>query len=47
MTAWAAVSRKTGRVLKDMKGHYAVYQYRKDAEADCPSYGEVKRVRIS
>ena len=44
--AWAAVSKTTGRVLTDLRGHYAIYRYRAMAEADCPSYGEVRRVRI-
>lgn len=45
-TAWAAVGKKSGKVLRDFKGHYAIYTHRVDAGADCPSYGEVKRVRL-
>lgn len=44
--AWAAVSKTTGKVLTDLRGHYAIHRYRKAAEADCPSYGEVRRVRL-
>lgn len=44
--AWAAIGKKSGRVLRDLKGHFAIYTHRKDAEADCPVYGFVKQVRI-
>lgn len=44
--AWAAVGKKSGYVLRDMRGHYAIYMHKIDAELDCPKYGEVRRVAI-
>lgn len=44
--AWAAVGKESGKVLRDGKGHYAIYTHCADAKADCPVYGEVKRVRV-
>jgi hypothetical protein len=43
--AWAPCT-KSGQVLRDLRGHFAVYTYRKDADQDCPSYGVVRRVRV-
>ena len=44
--AWAAVSKTFGKVLRNGRGHYAIYTHHADANADCPSYGVVRRVRI-
>ena len=44
--AWAAVSKSTGKVLRDLKGHYSIWTHAIDAIKDCPSYGVVKRVRL-
>ena len=46
VSAWAAVGKKSEKVLRDLDGHYSIYTHRKDAEDDCPSYGEVRRVWI-
>ena len=45
--AWAAVGKKSGRVLRGLDGHYAIYTHRMDAVGDCPDYGEVRIVRIT
>ena len=44
--AWAAIGKKSGKVLRDWNGHYGIYAIRSYADADCPSYGVVRRVRI-
>jgi len=44
--AWAPVGKKTGKVLCDLDGRYAIYTHRKAAQADCPNYGVVRRVRV-
>ena len=44
--AWAPIGKKSGRVLRDQKGRYAIYTHKADADADCPSYGVVRRVRV-
>jgi hypothetical protein len=44
--AWAAVGRKSGKVLRDFKGHYAIYTHASDAKQDCPNYGKLRRVRV-
>ena len=44
--AWAPVGKKSGKVLRDLKGQYGIYTHFIDALADCPAYGEVRRVRI-
>ena len=43
--AWAVIGR-TGKVLRDLRGHYGIYTHKTDAVADCPAYGNVKRVSI-
>ena len=45
-TAWAPVSRKSGKVLRDHLGQYATYTTHAAALADCPDYGEVRGVSI-
>ena len=45
--AWAAVGKKSGMVLRNLAGHYAIYVHRDIAHLDCPDYGEVLRVRIT
>ena len=44
--AWAAVGKKSGKVLRDLKGRYAIYTHASDAKADCPKYGSLRRVRV-
>lgn len=44
--AWAAVGRKSGKVLRDLKGHYAIYTHISDAKSDCPRHGQVRRIWI-
>lgn len=46
VSAWAAVGKRSGRVLRSLIGHYAIYTHRQDAEDDCPSYGEVRAVSV-
>ncbi len=46
VAAWAAVSKTTGKVLRDLAGHYAIYTHISDAKAQCPRYGHVRRVRV-
>ena len=45
--AWAAVAKKDGRILRDLRGHYGIYTHKADAVDDCPMYGQVRRVRIT
>lgn len=45
--AWAAVAKKDGRILRDLRGHYGIYTHKVDAVDDCPMYGQVRRVRIT
>lgn len=45
-SAWAAVGKKSGKVLRNQDGHYAIYTHRDDAVIDCPTYGEVRGVSI-
>lgn len=45
-TAWAAISKRSGKVLRDLGGHYAIYTHHSDANLDCPIYGRVGQVRI-
>jgi hypothetical protein len=45
--AWAAVGKETGRVLRNLDGHFAIYTKHFSAERDCPNYGEVRRVRVT
>lgn len=44
--AWAAVGKKSGKVLRDLKGHYAIYTHASDAKQECPGYGQLRRVRV-
>lgn len=44
--AWAAVGKKSGKVLRNLDGHLAIYIKREYAKADCPTYGEVRRVSL-
>ena len=44
--AWAAVGKESGKVLRNGMGKYAINTHRAGALADCPSYGEVRRVEI-
>lgn len=46
VSAWAAVSKRSGKVLRDLDGHYAIYTHFTDAEKDCPTGGEVRAVKI-
>lgn len=46
ITAWAAISKRTGHILRNMSGHYAVYTRESSAEWDCPDYGKVVRVVV-
>jgi len=45
-SAWAAVGKKSGKVLWGLGGHYSIHADRAMAELDCPSYGEVRAVSI-
>ena len=44
--AWAAVSKRSGRVLLNLDSHYSIWTHAKMAEFDCPAYGRVARVVI-
>lgn len=44
--AWAAVGKKSGKVLRGLDEQYAIYTTGVLAKADCPSYGEVRPVEI-
>jgi len=44
--AWAAVDKRSGKILIDLSDHYSIWTTRKWAEFDCPAYGRVARVRI-
>lgn len=44
--AWAPVSKRSKKVLRDLRGHYAIYTHRADAEADCPDHGRVQRITV-
>ncbi len=44
--AWAAVGKKSGKVLRDLKGHYAIFTHASDAKQQCPDYGKLRRVRV-
>jgi hypothetical protein len=45
--AWAAIGKKSGRVLRTLGGHYAIFTRKVSAEAECPTYGYVAQVRIT
>ena len=45
--AWAAVAKMDGTILRNGRGHYAIYTHKADAVDDCPMYGQVRRVRIT
>lgn len=44
--AWAAVSKKSRKPLRDLAGQYAIYTHHATADLDTPAYGEVRRVTI-
>ena len=44
--AWAVVGKKSGRILKNLRGHYAIYTHREDAVKDTPTYGCVRRISM-
>lgn len=44
--AWAVVGIKSQRILRDMRGHYAIYTHRQDAVNDMPRYGEIRRITM-
>ena len=44
--AWAAVGKRSGKILRDLREHYSVWSEKQLAAFDCPSYGRVARVRI-
>lgn len=46
VSAWAVVGKRSGRVLRSLIGHYAIYTHRKDAEIVCTPWGEVRAVSI-
>ena len=45
--AWAAVGKRSGKVLRNLDGHYSIWMWEGPAELDCPIYGRVARVRIT
>ena len=44
--AWAAVGKRSGKVLRGLDGHYSIYTHRVEVEKDCTSYSDVRRVEI-
>lgn len=46
VSAWAPVGKKSGKVLRNLDGRYAIYTHREDAVMDCPTDGEVRGVSI-
>ncbi len=43
---WAIKSKSGGRLLRDLKGHVAIWTHRYGAEEDCPTYGRIIRVAV-
>lgn len=46
VSAWAAVGKKSGKMLYDLHGQYALYSNFNYAQADCPDYGEIRAVSV-
>jgi hypothetical protein len=45
--AWATVGKRSGKVLRDLEGHYSIWTTTEWAKADCPpTFGRVARVAI-
>lgn len=43
---WAVVSKLSGRLLRGLDGHVAIWAQELRAIVDCPHYGRVTRVSI-
>ena len=44
--AWAAVGKRTGKILRDWVGQYGIYNKQHDARLACPDHGIVRQVEI-
>jgi len=45
--AWAAAGKRSGRVLRNLDGHYSIWDREISALDDCQTYGRVARVRMT
>ena len=43
---WAALGKRSGKILRDLDGQYSTWTNAEAAANDCPSWGRVARVVI-